>query len=179
MSNYSSIIHVKMLKGCIITVTFFILVTSAGGTPVWTEDIDGQREIINQFAGKVVVNNEEQFQGRSKSPVTISGENVYTAWWTNITSNNEEVIFRASIDGGQTFGDKINLSNTTDADSSRVEIAADDEKVVVSWWEANQTDDIPVARVSTDNGQTFGPHLRLANNGSISGDGGGGSGGGE
>jgi hypothetical protein len=107
-----------------------------------------------------------------KAPITISGDNVYVAWWTNTTSNtNEEVIFRASIDGGQTFGDKINLSNTTDADSSRVEIAADGKNVVVSWWEANQTDDTPVARVSTDNGQTFGPFLRLANNGTIGGNG--------
>jgi hypothetical protein len=53
--------------------------------------------------------------------------------------------------------------------SNRVEIAADGENVVVSWWEANQTDDTPIARVSTDNGQTFGPFLRLANNGTISG----------
>jgi hypothetical protein len=107
-----------------------------------------------------------------KAPIAISGDNVYTAWWTNITSNNnEEVIFRASTDGGQAFGDKINLSNTTDAESSRVEIAADGENVVISWWEANQTDDIPIARVSTDGGQTFGPSLRLANNGTIGGNG--------
>jgi hypothetical protein len=107
-----------------------------------------------------------------KAPIAISGDNVYTAWWTNTTSNNnEEIMFRASTDGGQTFGDKINLSNTTDAESSRVEIAADGENVVVSWWEANQTDDIPIARVSTDGGQTFGPSLRLANNGTIGGNG--------
>ena len=107
-----------------------------------------------------------------KAPIAISGDNVYTAWWTNTTSNNnEEIMFRASTDGGQTFGDKINLSNTTDAESSRVEIAADGENVVVSWWEANQTDDIPIARVSTDSGQTFGPSLRLANNGTIGGNG--------
>ena len=107
-----------------------------------------------------------------KAPIAISGDNVYTAWWTNTTSNNnEEVIFRASTDGGQTFGDKINLSNTTDAESSRAEIAADGENVVVSWWETNQTDDIPIARVSTDGGQTFGPSLILANNGTIGGNG--------
>ena len=31
-------------------------------------------------------------------------------------------MFRASTDGGVRFGDKINLSNTTDADSTGVEI---------------------------------------------------------
>lgn len=109
-----------------------------------------------------------------KAPIAMSGENVYMAWWTNKTTannNNEEVMFRVSTDGGQTFGDKINLSNTTNSDSWKVEIAAEGDSVVVSWWETNQTDDTPVARISTDTGETFGPFLRLANNGTIGGNG--------
>jgi hypothetical protein len=103
-----------------------------------------------------------------KAPPVVSGENVYLAWWTNKTANNfEEVMFRASTDSGATFGDKINLSNTTDADSWRVEIAGEGDNVVVSWWETNQTSDIPVTRISTDAGQTFGPMLMLATNGTI------------
>jgi hypothetical protein len=73
----------------------------------------------------------------------------------------------SSTDGGQTFGDKINLSNTTDADSTRVEIDEEGNSVFVSWWETNQTSDTPVARISTDSGQTFGPMLMLAANGTI------------
>ena len=46
-----------------------------------------------------------------KAPPAITGDNVYVAWWTNKTGN-EEVIFRASTDVGKTFGDKINLSNS-------------------------------------------------------------------
>jgi hypothetical protein len=104
-----------------------------------------------------------------KAPAVVSGDNIYIAWWTNNTENgNEEVMFRASNDGGATFTDKINLSNTTDADSWRVEIAGEGETVVVSWWETNQTSDIPVARISEDGGQTFGPMLMLATNGTIS-----------
>jgi hypothetical protein len=103
-----------------------------------------------------------------KAPPVISGENVYVAWWTNKTANNfEEVMFRASTDSGATFGDKINLSNTTGADSWRVEIAGEGDNVVVSWWESNETSDTPVARISTDAGQTFGPMLMLATNGTI------------
>jgi hypothetical protein len=106
-------------------------------------------------------------QGR-KAPPAISGENVYVAWWTNKTANNlEEIIFRASTDGGATFGDKINLSNTTDADSTRAEIDSDADSVVVTWWETNQTSDTPVMKVSSDNGATFGPLLTLATNGTI------------
>jgi len=104
---------------------------------------------------------------RTKAPPAISGDNIYVSWWTNKTGN-DEVLFRASTDKGQTFGDKINLSNTTDAASTRVEIDSDANSVVVTWWETNQTDDTPVMRVSNDNGKTFGPTLKLATNGTIS-----------
>jgi hypothetical protein len=104
----------------------------------------------------------------ARAPVVASGDNIYVAWWTNSTANkNEEVMFRTSNDGGQTFSDKINLSNTNDADSWRVEIAGEGANVIVTWWETNNTSDTPVARTSTDGGQTFGPMLRLANNGGI------------
>jgi hypothetical protein len=36
-------------------------------------------------------------------------------------SGNWEVMFRASNDGGQTFGDKINLSNSPDTQSQTAE----------------------------------------------------------
>jgi hypothetical protein len=43
---------------------------------------------------------------RMATPAT-TGENVYVAWWTNNTSNgNNEVMFRASTDGGVRFGAK-------------------------------------------------------------------------
>ena len=107
--------------------------------------------------------------GSPKAPPAITGDNVYVVWWTNKTGNYE-VIFRASDDKGQTFGDKINLSNTTDADSSRAEIDSDADSVVVTWWETNEAGDTPVMRVSNDNGKTFGPLLKLATNGTLGGE---------
>ena len=103
---------------------------------------------------------------KANAPVAITGDNIYVAWWTN-QSGNEEVMFRATNDKGQTFGDKINLSNTTDADSTRVEIDSDTNSVVVTWWETNKTSDSPVMKVSNDFGKTFGPLLKLAGNGTI------------
>src|SRR5918992_2805995 len=104
-----------------------------------------------------------------KAPTVVSGDNIYITWWTNNTENgNEEVMFRASSDGGATFSDKINLSNTTEADSWNVEIAGEGETVVVSWWETNQTGiDTPVARISSDAGETFGELIMLGANGTI------------
>jgi hypothetical protein len=100
-----------------------------------------------------------------KAPIAISGDNIYVAWWTNETGN--EVLFRTSTDAGQIFGDKINLSNTTNADSQDVEIEANDGNVLVTWWEHNATAEEPVVKISTDNGVTFGPLLELAANETI------------
>jgi hypothetical protein len=101
-----------------------------------------------------------------KAPIAMSGDNVYIAWWTNQTGN-DEIMFRASIDGGATFIDKVNLSNSTNAESQDVEIAADGDNVIITWWERNQIAQEPVMRISSDNGQTFGPLLKLATNGTI------------
>ena len=142
----------------IVMLTTIIVFTTAGTTIIG----------INRSADAFVI---PGLGGRtdSKAPAIVSGDNIYVAWWTNNTENgNEEVMFRASNDAGATFSDKINLSNSPDADSWRVEIAAEGADVIVTWWETNQTSDIPVVRLSTDGGQTFGPMLRLATNGTIS-----------
>jgi hypothetical protein len=102
----------------------------------------------------------------TKVPSAMSGDNIYIAWWTNKTGN-DEVMFRVSNDAGGTFGDKINLSNTTTTDSQDVDIAADGSNVVVTWWERNQTSNEPAARISTDDGLTFGPILKLSTKGSV------------
>jgi hypothetical protein len=76
-------------------------------------------------------------------------------------------MFRASTDSGKTFGEKINLSNTSNVDSVDREIAASGSNVFVAWWErGNQTDEA-VMKISTDNGKTFGPMLKLGANGTI------------
>jgi hypothetical protein len=101
-----------------------------------------------------------------KAPIAISADNVYIVWPTNKTGN-DEVMFRSSNDNSATFADKINLSNSTDSESQDAEIAADGDNVIVTWWERNATSEEPVARISSDNGASFGPLLRLATNGTI------------
>jgi hypothetical protein len=112
--------------------------------------------------------------GRSepKAPMAASqdGNNVYVVWWTNRTGN-WEVMFRASNDEGQTFGDKINLSNSPDTQSQTAEILAVGNRVYVTWWELNENvhphTNESVMRVSTDAGRTFGPVMNLGTNGTL------------
>jgi hypothetical protein len=106
------------------------------------------------------------FSRVAAAPIVTSGDNVYITWWTNKTGN-DEVMFRASTDGGKTFGDKINLSNTTKADSQDAQIDASGDRVFVTWWERNATSEEPLLRTSTDMGATFGPIMKLSANGTI------------
>jgi hypothetical protein len=68
-------------------------------------------------------------------PIAVSdlGEYAYIVWWTNKTGN-DEVMFRSSTDGGKTFGDKVNLSNSTSADSIDAELATAGENVIIVTW---------------------------------------------
>ena len=102
--------------------------------------------------------------------IAASDENVYVVWGNNDTANNNsEVMFRTSIDGGQTYADKVNLSNSSGSNSTDFDVEATIDNVIVSWWETNQTSAEPVIVFSDDRGTTFGPILRLISNGSISG----------
>ena len=101
-----------------------------------------------------------------KLTLAVSGANIYIAWITNKTGN-DEVIFRSSNDAGATFNDIKYLNNATDAKLQDIQIAAGAENVVVTWWQINATSNEPVARISTDNGQTFESVANLASNGTI------------
>ena len=110
------------------------------------------------------VTSKRDFQGGTQT--SIFENDVYVAWWTNKTGN-DEVMYRLSSDAGKTFTDKVNLSNTPNSNSVDVEISADEGRVAVSWWERNQTVNEPVIRISNDNGKTFGPELKLASDGPV------------
>jgi hypothetical protein len=103
-----------------------------------------------------------------KAPVATFENDIYVAWWTNETGN-DEVMYRVSSDGGKTFTDKINLSNTPGVDSVDVEIAADEGKVAITWWERGESVNEPVIRISSDGGKNFGQLLKLAANGTVGG----------
>jgi hypothetical protein len=144
----------------VFTLTFFIVAISTSNA------VYGQVERTNSF-----MQTGTNFVVEPKAPMAVSqdGNNVYIVWWTN-KSENWEVMFRASNDGGQTFGDKINLSNSSDTESQNAEMVAAGNNVFVSWWETSPEtgSSESVLRVSNDVGQTFGPRIMLGVNGTIS-----------
>jgi maltose-binding protein MalE len=56
--------------------------------------------------------------------IATSDENVYVVWGKNNTDNNTEIMFRASNDGGQSYSNKINLSNSSSSNSTDFDIEA-------------------------------------------------------
>ncbi len=127
--------------------------------------------LLQLVSAQSFIDQESDFRVEPKAPMAVSqdGNNVYIVWWTN-KSENWEVMFRASNDGGQTFGDKINLSNSSDTESQNAEMVAAGDNVFVSWWETSPEtgSSESVLRVSNDAGQTFGPMIMLGVNGTIS-----------
>ena len=134
-----------------------VIVMITLGTAVMTTTRTSQQQVS-------AVTSKRDFQGGVQT--SIFENDVYVAWWTNKTGD-DDVMYRLSSDAGKTFIDKVNLSNTPDSDSVDVEISADEGRVAVSWWERNQTLNEPVIRISNDNGKTFGPVLKLTSDGPI------------
>jgi hypothetical protein len=142
-----------------------ILIVAGVSTPLATTT-----PLLQSASAQSFIATGTDFVVEPKAPMAVSsdGNNVYIVWWTN-KSENWEVMFRASNDGGQTFGDKINLSNSSDTESQNAEIVAAGNNVFVSWWETSPEtgSSESVLRVSNDAGQTFGPMIMLGVNGTI------------
>jgi hypothetical protein len=100
--------------------------------------------------------------------VAASENNVYTVATGGEGSGNQysppDIFVKSSNDGGQTFGDDINLSNSTGIASTRAEIEASGNNVYVSWWEKAGGKDQPMMRISHDGGQTFDEAIVLTSN---------------
>ncbi len=91
----------------------------------------------------------------SDSPqIAVYENNVYVIWEDYTDPENSEVFFRASTDGGKTFGDIINLSNNVGS-SYHSQIAASDTTIYVVWHDQATGDGEILLAVSADNGATF------------------------
>ena len=98
--------------------------------------------------------------GFSEHPqIAISENNVYVAWIdasssssSSTTIKNQEIYFRKSIDGGNTFDKIINLSNSSNADSYNLEITAAGNNVYAVWQDTT----LPTADVDTSSSSSSG-----------------------
>ena len=104
--------------------------------------------------------------GFSEHPqVAINGNNIYIVWADN-TSLNRDIYLISSTDGGQTFGEAINLSNNG-ADSYNQEISVSGNNVHVVWQDSqkNLQDNSTISFISSnDGGSSFGDIVSISEN---------------
>jgi hypothetical protein len=132
--------------------------------------------------------------GFSEHPqIAVYGNKVYVSWIddtssSSTTTKNKEILFRKSIDGGNTFDKIINLSNSSNADSYNQEMTAAENNVYIVWQDTilptvdydtssginvdNNSDKSSISdkkdssilfRASTDDGNTFKKIKSLSN----------------
>jgi len=104
-------------------------------------------------------------------PQTESSANkVYVVWQDNLFGHNRinyDILLKSSNDGGQTFGDVINLSNNSGF-SEHPQIAINGNNVYIVWADNTSLNRDVYLISSTDGGQTFGEAINLSNNGADS-----------
>jgi hypothetical protein len=102
--------------------------------------------------------------GPEMIPIVISNHNVYVSWNSNKTGNYE-AMFRASENNGQTFSDKVNISNSPNGTSGQPDLAVFGRNVYVTWQDNKTGNAETFIRTSTDNGRTFGDAIILNSTG--------------
>lgn len=95
--------------------------------------------------------------------VAVDGaDNLYIAWSDR---KSKEILLRKSTDGGKTFSDPINVSNTPD-ESIEPQIAIDSKNKIYVLWQENVagTNRELFLKSSTDGGQSFSEATNVSKN---------------
>jgi hypothetical protein len=110
-------------------------------------------------------NNLTQNQNDSVYPQTAASKNnLYVVWSESTqssTDNNYDIYFKASSDGGKTFGRTINLSDNPSF-SEHPQIAAVENNVYVVWTDNTSGHKEVLFRMSTNQGKAFGKVLTIS-----------------
>jgi hypothetical protein len=146
----------------------------------FSQDEADDNDVANQVRFTEPVNLTNNARDSVYAQVASSGDNVYIVWQENPPSGfssqrdgliNYEIFMRKSVDGGQSFGDEINLSNNPGF-SEHPQISASGNSVYVAWIDnsplgvsSSQAEDNKkiMFKKSTDAGNTFGDTLTLSN----------------
>ncbi|MDQ4101746.1 MAG: glycoside hydrolase [Thermoproteota archaeon] len=148
----------------------------------WIDDSLGNNEIFlarsidngSTFSDPINLSNTTNTNSRNLE-LTAFKNNVYAVWLDEDRQGNGIILFKASNDGGETFGNPITIARnvTTNNDFTFPKVAAYGNNVYIAWNEADNwstqgegeiiTDLLYVK--SSDRGNTFSPPVKLNNNG--------------
>lgn len=131
---------------------------------VWTSEVNGQYDVFlshssDGLAFKTI--NVSNNDGDSTFPAMDADGNMVYIAWIDSTYGNTEVLLRVSKDGGNTFSDTINISNSK-GNSESVSIAAEGSSVYIAWHDNSYGRFGVFIRASHDYGNTFSDAIMLS-----------------
>jgi ABC-type phosphate transport system substrate-binding protein len=140
---------------------------AASGTNVyvvWADNTSGKKEIMfsksansgDAFDGAMVLSDHDS--NSYNTEIAASGTNVYVVWQER-NEGRDAVVFRASLDGGNTFGTPVTIAASADPEAFP-KVAAYEDAVHLVWASPGQPGLHYVK--STDAGATFSPVRELS-----------------
>jgi hypothetical protein len=93
----------------------------------------------------------------------FSVDSTIYVFWMDLILGNDDIYFKKSTDGGASFGDTINLSNSFNTHSTLPRLTLLNENVYTAWTEGPFNDGEVYYRRSTDGGASFGETVNLSN----------------
>lgn len=139
----------------------------------WVDNSEGNNEIFfaasndrgKTFDDTMNLSENEGNSGIEPASMAASGDNAYVAW-TDETPGNSDVLFRASHDGGNSFGDTTNLSDNDGNSEIRDGLVASGDDDVYAVWQDETEGNLEVFfRASHDGGEEFGDTMNLSESG--------------
>lgn len=147
----------------------------------WIDNSLGNKEILfarsidngTTFSEAINLSNTTNTNSRNLE-LSAFENNVYAVWLDEDEQGNGIILFKASNDGGETFGNTITIARnvTTNDDFTFPKVAAYGDNVYIAWnvadsWSPQEgqiiTDLLYIK--SSDQGNTFSPPIKLNNNG--------------
>ncbi|MGH9981252.1 MAG: hypothetical protein ACRD6U_06840, partial [Nitrososphaeraceae archaeon] len=112
---------------------------------VWQDDLDESSKILYKknisnnntlFSDQQIIS-DNQGDNYEISPQIITSNDTVNIIWDdfNLKEGSSHIVKRSSIDGGITFSQPINLSNTTNSNSINPQLAATANELFVVWQE--------------------------------------------
>ena len=148
----------------------------------WIDNSLGNKEILfarsidngTTFSEAINLSNTTNANSRNLE-LSAFENNVYAVWLDEDEQGNGIILFRASNDGGETFGNPITIARnvTTNNDFTFPKVAAYGDNVYIAWnvadsWSTQGQGEIITDLLyvkSSDQGNTFSPPVKLNNNG--------------
>ena len=138
---------------------------------IWADDSSGDREVLftmsqdNGSTFETINNLSNNTSDSFNQEIDVFGDDVYVVWLDQAEDGTTNILFRASADGGATFGNTVNISSNANEESFP-KVAAYEGNVHIAWNVIEETSGDSESQglfyvTSSDGGNSFGDIITL------------------